>query len=100
MVRVVQCQPEVLQQRLSWDPEITGLSSSLSDRGEWTIAGESYSNFPLIFSVERSASLAGASRRACITSVGYRHVQLMEFMWILVDIWRMESLRDEAMCHV
>jgi hypothetical protein len=24
----------------------------------------------------------------------------MEAMWILVEIWRMDSFRDEAMCHV
>jgi hypothetical protein len=100
MVRVVQCQHEDLRQRLAWDPGIAGLSSSLTDRGEWTIAGESYSNFPLSFSVERSASLAGASRRSCITSVGHQHVQLMEAVWILVEIRRMDSLRDEAMCQV
>jgi hypothetical protein len=57
MVRVVQCQHEDLRQRLAWDPGIAGLSSSLTDRGEWTIGGESYSNFPLSFSVERSALL-------------------------------------------
>jgi hypothetical protein len=74
MVNAVQCQHEDLRKRLAWDPKITGLSSSLTDRGEWTIAGESYSNFPLIFSVERSASLAGASRSSCITSVGHQHV--------------------------
>jgi hypothetical protein len=69
MVRVVQCQHEDLRQRLAWDPGIAGLSSSLIDRGEWTIAGESHSIFPLSFSVEMSASLTGASRRSCITSV-------------------------------
>jgi hypothetical protein len=100
MVRVVQCQHEDLRQRLAWDPWITGLSSSLTDKGEWTIAGESYSNFPMIFSVERSASLAGASRRSCITSVRHKHVQLMEVVWILVEIWRMDSFRDESMCHM
>jgi hypothetical protein len=100
MVRVVQCQHEDLRQRLAWDPGIAGLSSSLTDRGEWTIAGESYSNFPLSFSVERSASLAGASRRSCITSVGHQHVQLMEAVWILVETRRMDSLWDEAMCQV
>jgi hypothetical protein len=100
MVRVVQCQHEDLRQRLAWDPGIAGLSSSLTDRGEWTIAGESYSNFPLSFSVERSASLAGVSWRSCITSVLHQHVQLMEVVWILVEIWRMDSFRDEAMGHV
>jgi hypothetical protein len=74
IVRAVQCQHEDLQQRLAWDPWITRLSSSLNDRGEWTIAGESYSNFPLIFSVERRASLVGASRRSCITSIEHQHV--------------------------
>ena len=68
VVRVVQCQHEDLRQRLAWDPKIAGLSSSLNDRGEWTITGESYSNFPLSFSVERSAPLAGVSRRSCSTS--------------------------------
>jgi hypothetical protein len=100
MVRVMQCQHEDLRQRLAWDLGIVGLSSSMTDRGEWTIAGESYSNFPLIFSVERSASLAGASQRSCITSLGHHHVQLMEVVWILVEIWRMDSFREEAMCHV
>jgi hypothetical protein len=59
--------------------------------GEWTIAGESYSNFPLSLSVERSTLIVGASQRSCITSVGHQHVQLMEVMSILVEIWRMES---------
>jgi hypothetical protein len=68
MVRVVQCQHGDLRQRLAWDPGIAGLSSSLTDRGEWTIAGESYSNFPFIFSVEGSTELEGASWRSCITS--------------------------------
>jgi hypothetical protein len=90
----------IFEQRLAWDPGIVGLSSSLTDRGEWTIAGESYFDFPLSFSVERSASLAGASWRSCITSVGHQHVQLMEAVWILVEIWRMDSFRDEAMCHM
>jgi hypothetical protein len=99
-VRVVQCQHEDLRQRLAWDPGIVGLRSSLIDRGECTIVAEGYSNFPLIFSVERSTSLVGASRRSCITSVGHQHVQLMEAVWILVEIWRMDSFQDEAMCHV
>ena len=90
-VRVVQCQHGDLRQRLAWDTGIAGLRSSLTNRGECTIGGEGYSNFPLIFSVERSASLVGASQRSCITSVGHQHVQFMEFMWILVDIWRMGS---------
>ena len=74
VVRVVQGQHGDLQQRLAWDPGIVGLSISLTDRGEWTFAGESCSNFPLSFSVERSASVAGASRRSCITAVGHQHV--------------------------
>ena len=100
MIRVVQCQHEDIRQRLAWEPGITGLSSSLIDSGEWTIVGENYSNFPLIFSVERSASLGVASRRSCITLVRHQYVQLMEAMWILVEIWRMDSFLDEAMCHV
>jgi hypothetical protein len=100
MIRVVQCQHEDLQQRLAWDPGIAGLSSSLTDRGEWTIVGESYSNFPLSFNVEWSAPLASISRRSCSTSFWHQHVQLMEVVWILVEIRRMDSFRDEVMCHM
>ena len=100
MVRVVQCQHEDIRQRLAWDLGIVGLSISLTNRGEWTIAGESYYNFPLIFSVERRTSLAGASQRSCITSVGHQHVKLMEVVWILVETRRMDLLWDEAMCQV
>jgi hypothetical protein len=64
------------------------------------MAGESYSNLPLIFSVERSASVVGASQSSCITSVRPQHVKLMEAVWILVEIWRMDSFRDEAMGQV
>jgi hypothetical protein len=99
VVRVVQCRHEALRQRLAWDLGIAGLSSSLTDRGEWTIAGESYSNFPLSFSVERSAPLAGFSQRSCSTSFWHQYVQLMEAVWILVETRRMDSLRDEAMCQ-
>jgi hypothetical protein len=94
MGRVVQCQHGDLRQRLEWDPGIAGLSISLNDRSEWTIAGESYSNFPF------STALEGASRRSCSTLFWHHHVQLMETMWILVEIWRMESFQDEAMGQV
>jgi hypothetical protein len=30
----------------------------------------------------------------------HHHVQLMETVWILVEIWRMDSFRDEAMGQV
>jgi hypothetical protein len=100
MVRVAQCQHEDLRHRLAWDPGIAGLGISRIHGREWTIAGESYSNFPLSLSVERSALLVGASRRSCITSVRHQHVQLMEVVWILVDIWRMDSFQYEAMCHM
>jgi hypothetical protein len=80
-----------LRQRLAWDPRIAGLSISLTGRGEWTIAGESYSKFSLSFSVERSSSLAGVSRRSCNTSFGHQHEQLLEVIWILVETWRMDS---------
>jgi hypothetical protein len=92
--RVVQFQQEDRRQWLAWDPRIAGLSSSLTDRGEWTIAGESYSNFPF------STALEGASWRSCSTSFWHHHVQLREIVWILVEIWRMESFRDEAMGQV
>jgi hypothetical protein len=100
VVRVVQGQHGDLRQRLAWDPGIVGLRISLTDRGEWTFAGESCSSFPFSFSVEGSTALEGVSRRSCSTSSWHHHVQLMEAMWILVGIWRMDSFRDEAMGHV
>ena len=100
MVRVAQCQHEDIRQRLAWDLGIAGLGIAQIHRREWTITGESYSNFPLSFSVEWSAPLAGISRRSCSTSFWHHHVQLMEIVWILVDIWRMDSFRDEAMGQV
>jgi hypothetical protein len=89
--KVVQCQQEDRRERLAWDPRIAGLSTSLINRGEWTIAGESYSNFPFSFSVEGSTTLEGASQRSCSTSFWHHHVQLMETVWILVENWKMDS---------
>jgi hypothetical protein len=100
MVRVVQRQHGDLWQRLAWDPGIAGLSISLTDRGEWTLAGESYFDFPVSFSVEESTSLEGVSWRSCSTSLWQQHVQLMETVLVLIWIQRMDSFRDEAMCHV
>jgi hypothetical protein len=91
MVRVVQGQQGDLRQRLAWDPKIAGLGISQTDRGEWTIARESYCNFPLSFSIDRSVSLAGVSRRSCSTSFGHQHEQLLEAVWILIKTWRMDS---------
>jgi hypothetical protein len=91
VVRVVQGQHGDLRQRLAWDPGIAGLSISLTDRGKWTFAGESCSNFPFSFSVEGNTVLEGVSRRSCSTSCWHHHVQLMEAVWILVEIWRMDS---------
>jgi hypothetical protein len=99
MVNIVQCQHGDLRQRLAWDPGIAGLSISLTDRGEWTFAGESCSDFPLSFSVEESTSLEGVSQRSCSTSLWHQHGQLMEVVLILVVSWRMDSVRDEAMSH-
>ena len=96
----MQCQRGDLRQRLAWDPGIAGLRISLTDRGEWTFARESCSDFPLSFSVEESTSLEGVSRRSSSTSFWHQHVQLMEAVLILVVSWRRDSFRDEAMCHV
>jgi hypothetical protein len=98
VVRMVQGQHGDLQQRLAWDPGIAGLSISLIDRGKWTSAGESCSNFPFSFSVEGSTVFEGVSQRSSIASVRHQHVQLMEAVWILIETRRMDSLRDEAMC--
>ena len=72
----------------------------MTDRGEWTIAEESYSNFPFSVSVEGSTALEGVSRRFGSTSFWHQYVQLMEAVWILVETRRMDSLQDEAMCQV
>jgi hypothetical protein len=69
MVRVVHHQHGDLWQRLAWDPGIAGLSISLTDRGEWTLAGESHFDFPVSFNVEESTSLEGVSWRSCSTSL-------------------------------
>jgi hypothetical protein len=96
----VQCQHGDLQQSLAWDPGIAGLSISLTDMDEWTVAGESCFDFPLSFSIEESTSLEGVSRRSCSTSLWQQHLQLMEVVLILVVSWRVDSFRVEAMCHV
>ena len=74
MVSTVQCQYEDLRQRLAWDPGIAGLSISLNDKGEWTLAGEICSDFPLSFSVDGSTSLEGVSWRSCGTSFWHHQV--------------------------
>jgi hypothetical protein len=78
MVRVVQCQRGDLWQRLAWDPGIAGLSISLTNRGEWTLAGERYFDFPVSFGAEESTSLEGVLGRSYSTSLWQQHVQLME----------------------
>jgi hypothetical protein len=78
MVRVVQRQHGDLWQRLAWGPGIARLSISLTDRGEWTLAGESYFDFSVSFNVEESTSLEGVSWRSYSTSLWQQHVQLME----------------------
>ena len=61
MANIVQCHHGDPRQRIAWDPGIAGLSISLTDRGEWTFAGESCSDFPLSFSVEENTPLEGDS---------------------------------------
>jgi hypothetical protein len=61
MVSIVQCHHGDLRQRLAWDPWIPRLSISLTDRDEWTVAGESCFYFPLSFSIKESTSLEGVS---------------------------------------
>jgi hypothetical protein len=63
MIRVVQHQRGDLGKRLAWDPGIAGLSISLTDGGEWILAGESHFDFPLSFSIEGSTSLGSDSFR-------------------------------------
>jgi hypothetical protein len=100
MVRVVQRHHGDIWQRISWDPRIAGLRISLTDRGKWTLAGESYFDFPVSFSVEESTSLEDVSWISCSTSLWKQHVQLMETVLFLVWNLRMDSFRGEAICHV
>jgi hypothetical protein len=100
MVRVMQHHHGDPWQRLAWDLGIAGLSISRTDRGKWTLAWESCFDFPVSFNVEERTSLEGASWRSCSTSLWQQHMQLMETVLVLIWIRRMESFRDEAMCHV
>jgi hypothetical protein len=100
MIRVVQHQHGDLGQRLAWDPRIAGLSISLTDGGEWILAGESHFDFPLSFNIEGSTSLEGDSLRSCSTSLWKQHVQLVETVLVLVWTWRIDSFQVEAMCHL
>ena len=72
---------------------------SLTNRSEWTFAGEICFDFSLSFSIEESTSLEGVSQRSGSTSFRHQHGQLMEAVLILVVSWRMDSVRDEAMSH-
>jgi hypothetical protein len=100
MIKVVQRQRGDIWQRLPWDPGIAGLSISSTNGGEWTLAGESYFDFQLSFSIEESMSLEGDSLRSCSTSLRQHHVLLVETVLVLVWTWRMGSFRVEAMCHL
>jgi hypothetical protein len=100
MIKVVKHQRGDLWQRLAWELRIAGLRNSLTDGGEWTLAGESYFYFPLNFNIAGSTSLKGDSLRSCSTSLGKQHVQLVDIMLVLVWTWRMGSFRVEAMCHL
>ena len=91
MVSIGQFQHGDIQQKLASDPGIARWSISLTDRGEWTFAGESCFDFPLGFSVEESTSLEGVSQRSCSTSLWHQHEQLMEAVLMLVGTWRMDS---------
>jgi hypothetical protein len=96
MIRVVQRQRDGPFQRLAWDPGITGLGISLTDGGEWILAGENHFDFPLSFSFEGSMSLVGDSLRSCSTSLWRQHVQSEEAMLGLVWSWRSDSFLVEA----
>jgi hypothetical protein len=52
MARVVQRQHDDPFRRLAWDLGITGMGISLTDRGEWILAGVNHSYFPLRFNFE------------------------------------------------
>jgi len=99
MVRVVQNQHGDPWKRLAWDSGIAGLTISLTDKGKWTIVGESYFDFPLSFGVEEIPSLEGVSWRSYSASPWQQPVHLLETVLIPVWTWRMESFWDEAMCH-
>jgi hypothetical protein len=100
MIKVVQRQQGDLGQRLDWDLGIAGISISLTDGGEWILAGESHFEFPLSFNIEGSTSLEGDSLRSCSTSLWQQHVQLVETVLVLVWTWRIDSFQVEAMCHL
>ena len=100
MIRVVQSQCDGPFQRLAWDPGITGMGISLTDRGEWFFAGENHFDFPLRFNIGGRTSLFGDSLRSCSTSLWQQHVQLVEVVLGLVRSWRTDSFRVETMCYL
>jgi hypothetical protein len=82
-----------------WELGIAGLGISLTDGGEWILAGGNHFDFPLSFNFESNMSLFGDSLRYCSTSLWWKHVQLEETMWGLVWSWRSESFSMEAKCY-
>jgi hypothetical protein len=93
------CQHDDPFRRLAWDPGITGLGISLTDRGEWILAGGNPSDFPLSFSFEESVSLFSDSLRSCSSSLWWQNVQPKEAMFGLEWSWRSGSFSMEAECY-
>jgi hypothetical protein len=69
MAILVQCHHDDPFQILAWDPGITGLGLSLTDRGEWIISEGNHLYFPLSFSFEERVSLFSDSLRSCSSSL-------------------------------
>jgi hypothetical protein len=100
MIRVVQRQHDGPFQRLAWDPGITGMGISFTDRGEWFFAGENHFDFPLSLNIGGSTSLFGDSLRSCSTSLWQQYIHSLETVLGLVWSWRLESFRVEAVCYL
>jgi hypothetical protein len=100
MIRVEQHRYDGPCQRLSWDPGITVPGISLTNGDVRMFAGGSHFDFPFIFSIGESTSLAGDSLMSYSTSLWQQHVQSVGVVLSLVWFGRIDLFWVEAMCYL
>jgi hypothetical protein len=72
----------------------------LTGGDERTFVGGGHFDFPSIFSIGESTSLAGDSLRSCSTSLWPQHVQLVGAVLGLVWSSRTNSFQVQTMCYL
>ena len=88
MIRVAQRQHGSSFLRLVWDPGITGLGSSTTERIGWTFIEDNHLDFPLGFSFEKSVSLFNDLLGFCSISLWWQHFELEE---AAIGLWGIGS---------